>query len=195
MFSRRKSPAFLWLTSFHNSELMPGQSIKIAPLFAVAGGVLLLWSGMTGKKWSSVLKDLISGKSPAKTPQTNPISGSIGSPGNPALISPSAAIPKGTTFTTGQLQSLWVLAGGSPSTMARAACIAMAESRGDSAARNPAPCAIGSYAEGLWQICMPLNSRYVPGGDAFNPLANAKAAVTMSQNGTDWSQWATAGDC
>lgn len=175
--------------------------IKTAPLFFVGGGILLLWSAVSGKKWSTVLKDLISGKSPAKEPVTNPIIGadfgaSLGYGYNVSGNLINARQPQSSgTYTNGQLQTLWILAGGSPARAALAACIAEHESAGNPRARNPQPCAIGSNAEGLWQICMPLNQHYVPGGDAFIALANAKAAVTMSQNGENWSPWSTAGDC
>lgn len=52
----------------------PG-SIRVGPLFAVGGGILLVWSGLTGKSWSAVLKDLISGKNPKNVKQTQAISG------------------------------------------------------------------------------------------------------------------------
>jgi hypothetical protein len=58
---------------------MPGQSSTItAGKLGLAGvGIALVWSGLSGKKWSVVLKDLIAGKSPknaAGTPITDPAS-------------------------------------------------------------------------------------------------------------------------
>lgn len=38
--------------------------VKGGYLLAAGGGVILLWSGIRGKKWSSVLRDVVSGKSP-----------------------------------------------------------------------------------------------------------------------------------
>jgi hypothetical protein len=52
---------------------MPGQGTKVAPLFMIGGGAILLWSGITGKQWSAVLKDLIQGKSPKNLPSLNVI--------------------------------------------------------------------------------------------------------------------------
>jgi hypothetical protein len=52
---------------------MPGQGIKVAPLFMIGGGAILLWSGVTGRKWSTVLKDLIQGKNPSGVSTTNVI--------------------------------------------------------------------------------------------------------------------------
>lgn len=56
---------------------MPGQSVKVAPLFFLGGGALLLWSGLTGKKWSTVLKDLIKGQNPSTAPKANPITSPV----------------------------------------------------------------------------------------------------------------------
>lgn len=39
-------------------------------LGAVAVGSLLAWSGLKGKKWTAGLRDIISGKAPAKAPDT-----------------------------------------------------------------------------------------------------------------------------
>lgn len=89
--------------------------------------------------------------------------------------------------TCRHLEHLWVRAGGTSSAI-YAADVAMAESSGQDV-ENPQPCAPGSNAIGYWQICMPLNAKYVPGGDAYNGLANAKAAVTISGDGSNWGPW------
>lgn len=54
---------------------MPGQGMKIAPLFVAGGGVLFLWSGLSGKSVSAALKNLIKGQSPATAPTTQSIAG------------------------------------------------------------------------------------------------------------------------
>lgn len=90
--------------------------VKVAPLFLVGGGVLLLWSGITGKKWSSVLRDLVSGKNPSKLPTTNPITGggNIG-PGSPAGSTTDSAIAN----TALQYQGHCYVFGGIPGTDGR----------------------------------------------------------------------------
>lgn len=98
---------------------MPGQNGVTAGKLGLAGvGAILLWSGLSGKKWSAVLKDLIAGKSPkqaATTPifdpyppstvagvtATNPFTGNTGllpasSAGNEAIVK-AAAAQKGWT--------------------------------------------------------------------------------------------------
>ena len=119
----------------------------------------------------------------------------------PAYASASTA-PTGTaptvtgTYTTAELEALWTSQGGSSATATTAACIAMAESTGNVNAKNPAPCSgSDNFAEGLWQICMPLNQASVPGGNAFDAASNAKAAIALSSNGTNWSAWSTESEC
>jgi cell wall-associated NlpC family hydrolase len=48
--------------------------IKTGYLIAASGGAILLWSGIKGKKWSTVLRDLISGR-PISSATDNPITG------------------------------------------------------------------------------------------------------------------------
>ena len=56
--------------------------------------------------------------------------------------------------------------------------VALVESSGNPDAYN------SSGASGLWQIEIPINQSYVPGGagNVFNALDNAKAAVALSGN-------------
>jgi len=45
-------------------------------LIAAGGGAILLWSGFRGKKWSETLRNVISGKNPAITTTSYPITSS-----------------------------------------------------------------------------------------------------------------------
>jgi hypothetical protein len=101
---------------------------------------------------------------------------------------------QGHLYGYADLEGLWINAGGDRSLAYIAAAIAMAESGGCTTAKNSLPCAPGSYAQGLWQICMPLNAAFVPGGNAYDPAANAKAAVAIYQN-QGWGAWTTYGGC
>ena len=72
----------------------------------------------------------------------------------------------GGRFSWGQLEQLWVRAGGRGGAAAAMASIAIAESGGDPRARNP------SGASGLWQILgLPFP------GNPFDPMTNARMAV------------------
>lgn len=85
----------------------------------------------------------------------------------------------GTLSCTG-LEQLWVDAGGSPAAEVTAASIAMAESGGNQFAT-------GTVGErGYWQI-NPVNGAL----STYDPAGNARAAVIMSADGTNWSPWTT----
>lgn len=104
-----------------------------------------------------------------------------------ALLGISGGVPHGT-LNCNQLEALWVKAGGSRSTARMAAAIAMAESSGR---QNPPSNASSNYNGksdiGYWQI----NSGIHPGLATSDPIGNARAAIRISHDGTDWSQWVT----
>lgn len=90
-----------------------------------------------------------------------------------------------TTYTFSQLQDLWKQAGGNAAVAVMAAAIAMAESGGRSDATHTN--SNGTVDRGLWQI----NS--IHGAQStLDPMANARAAVSISSNGTNWRPWCTA---
>ena len=91
-----------------------------------------------------------------------------------------------TQYSFQQLKDLWIQAGGSPTFADMAAAVAMAESGGRSDAVNNNN-NDGSIDRGLWQI----NS--VHGKQStFDPMNNARAAVGISNGGTNWRPWCVA---
>jgi hypothetical protein len=78
------------------------------------------------------------------------------------------------------LEALWRSAGGVRSAEVTAASIAMAESGGNQSATGP----VGE--RGYWQI----NTNH-GALSTYNAHGNARAAVKISGNGTDWSPWTT----
>ena len=102
----------------------------------------------------------------------------------------TAQTPPSSTLTTSSslsgtlscsgLEELWQEAGGSHAEAFMAAEIAMAESSGEQFAT-------GTVGErGYWQI-NPNHGAL----STYNPLGNAKAAVILSDDGTDWDPWTT----
>jgi hypothetical protein len=78
------------------------------------------------------------------------------------------------------LEALWREAGGAPSAQVTAGSIAMAESSGNQYATGP-------YGErGYWQI-NPVHGALA----TYNAYGNARAAVTLSDDGSNWSPWST----
>ena len=83
-------------------------------------------------------------------------------------------------YSCSGLEQIWEQAGGSPARAFTAAEIAMAESGGNPNAISP------TDDFGLWQI------NGVNGALAtLNPFQNARSAVTLSGNGTNWDPWTT----
>jgi Tfp pilus assembly protein FimV len=91
----------------------------------------------------------------------------------------TSATPSGTLNCPG-LEELWVDAGGSPTEAVMAASIAMAESGGQQYATGAAG------ERGYWQIHPDHGSL-----STYDPLGNAKAAVIISGDGTNWTPWTT----
>jgi len=88
-------------------------------------------------------------------------------------------------YSFSQLQDLWKSVGGSAPAAVMAAAIAMAESGGNSSAVNHN--SNGTTDRGLWQINSIHGSL-----STFDPVANARAAVQISNNGSTWRPWCTA---
>lgn len=91
-----------------------------------------------------------------------------------------------TTLTRQQIETLWVQAGGNPQKASEASAIAMAESGGNPDAINNKN-ANGTTDRGLWQINSVHGSL-----STLDPLANARAAVGISANGSNWRPWCVA---
>lgn len=87
-----------------------------------------------------------------------------------------------------QLAKLWVQAGGNPAKAGEASAIAMAESRGNTDAEDHD--SNGTTDLGPWQINT-VHTQFNPQSLINNPLYNAKAAVIISNNGTDFGPWVT----
>jgi LysM repeat protein len=92
----------------------------------------------------------------------------------------TASVALSGTLSCAGLEELWQEAGGSPGEAVMAGSIAMAESSGEQYAT-------GSVGErGYWQI-NPNHGAL----STYDPLGNAKAAVIISADGTDWTPWTT----
>ena len=83
-------------------------------------------------------------------------------------------------YSCSSLEQLWEQAGGSPSHAVMAAEIAMAESGGNPNAISP------TDDFGLWQINASNGALAT-----LNPFQNAKSAIELSNNGTNWGPWTT----
>jgi LysM repeat protein len=100
-----------------------------------------------------------------------------GADGGGKLVTQSAA--QGM-FSCSGLEQIWEQEGGSPAAALMAAEIAMAESGGDPNAISP------TDDFGLWQINGSNGALAT-----LNPFQNAKSAINLSDNGTNWNPWTT----
>jgi LysM repeat protein len=97
----------------------------------------------------------------------------------PSTVLTTSASLSGTLSCPG-LEELWEQGGGSQAEAFMAAEIAMAESSGQQFATGAAG------ERGYWQI----NPDHGP-LSTYDPLGNAKAAVIISDDGTNWTPWTT----
>jgi hypothetical protein len=89
-----------------------------------------------------------------------------------------------SNYTLAQLQALSASVGFPDPALA--AAVAMAESGGKPDAYNTE----GSY--GLWQIDIVYHKQFAANPSVlFDPVTNAKAALAISSNGTNWTPWTT----
>lgn len=103
---------------------------------------------------------------PAARPVASPVTATVTSVG-------------GTLGCTG-LEALWDAAGGAPGSAFMAAEIAMAESGGNQYALSP------TDDRGYWQINASNGAL-----STFSAYGNARAAITLSDDGRSWSAWTT----
>ena len=100
-------------------------------------------------------------------------------PAMPTTLTTSTTL-SGTLSCSG-LEELWEQAGGSHAEAFMAAEIAMAESGGRQYAHSP------TNDFGYWQI----NGGHGPAMATYDPIGNARAAIAISSDGTDWYPWTT----
>jgi LysM repeat protein len=94
--------------------------------------------------------------------------------------SSSGWVPPRGDYSCSYLEKLWDAAGGSPGAAFMAAEIAMAESGGNPNAISPTD----DY--GLWQINASNGALAT-----LDPYQNAKSAVILSHDGSNWAPWTT----
>lgn len=76
---------------------MPAKGIYLA---IAGGGAIFLWSGLKGKNWSTVLRNLVSGRNPVTGQTANPIGGS----------STSGSGTSGISVPSSQSETAWISA-------------------------------------------------------------------------------------
>jgi LysM repeat protein len=124
-----------------------------------------------------------SGSGSSASSSTGASSGSSGSGtsvDSAGSSSGSGYAPPSGQYSCASLEELWDQAGGNPSDAFMAAEIAMAESGGNPNAISPTD----DY--GLWQINASNGALAT-----LDPYENAKSAIDLSDDGTNWDAWTT----
>lgn len=165
------------------------ESVVVLGLGAI--GTLLVWSGIKGKNWTAVLRDLIAGQSPTEAGKIPIVSAPIA--GQSLIVGSAPGITdtvKGN-YSEAQVRALWISLGGSSSTAQNAACHAMQESSGNPGVESPNP--DGGANVGLFQ----LDTKGVGSGHTAaqlkNAMLNTQITIKATDNGRNWSSWATPG--
>jgi hypothetical protein len=130
-----------------------------------------------------VVTSVSSGSQSTSTGSQSTTSASTSGTTGTSTASTSTTVVQSTStgdYSCSGLEQIWEQAGGNPADALMAAEIAMAESGGNPNAISPTD----DY--GLWQINISNGALAT-----LNPLQNAKSAVTLSDNGTNWDPWTT----
>jgi len=90
-------------------------------------------------------------------------------------------------WTCSSLRQLWIRNGGNPRYANIAAAEGYAEARGY--AYGPAATDEDKNGEGVDEGIWQINTKFWPGLATYNANGNARAAIIISHDGTDWSAW------
>lgn len=163
------------------------KDLKLSAIAAVGTGALFVYAGIRGFSILKAAQNAIKGSAPG-TGQTATL---LATGTAPTASGPGVTNPTAGTWTHGGLMNLWIMNGGSAGTANNAACHAIQESSGNASVTSTNP--DGGTNVGLWQ----LDTKGVGAGysvaELQNPNTNARIAIKGSNNGTNWSAWATPG--
>jgi LysM repeat protein len=166
-------------TTVSNPNLIyPGQTLRV-PADAPANFTLSNYTPRHAKPTVPAVSSTDDGDNGGNVVSQSASEGS-GSSTTATVSGGSGSTSLGGTLSCSGLEQLWTDAGGSPSAAFMAAEIAMAESGGNQYALSPTD----DY--GYWQINASNGSLAT-----FNAYGNARAAITLSDDGTNWSPWTT----
>jgi Lysozyme like domain/Pertactin len=162
---------------------------KTTGLVATAVGAIFVYAGIKGFSILKATQNVIRGTAPGTGQKASLLS--TGTVSAPTSTGPGLANPKAGNWSHDGLMKLWIANGGSPATANNAACHAIQESSGNASVTSANP--DGGINVGLWQ----LDTRGVGAGHSVselqNPNTNARIAIHGSNNGRNWSAWATPG--
>lgn len=162
------------------------EKINGTALSAIGAGAFFVYAGIKGYSVPQLLKNFVTGEAPAAGQTETSLTASDASTPS-GVAEPTGAL----SYNQASLQTLWQQAGGSAGSARNAACHAMQESSGNPKVTSSNP--DGGTNVGLWQ----LDTKGVGAGHTVqelqNPMLNAQITVQATNDGQDWSEWATPG--
>jgi hypothetical protein len=159
---------------------------KLVGVFSVAAGSLFVYAGVRGFSILKAAQNVIQGTGPDTSQVPSTLTADVSTATGPGLANPTAG-----AWTHGGLVNLWIMNGGSRETANNAACHAIQESSGNASVTSHNP--DGGINVGLWQLDTKGKGAGYTIAQLQNPNTNAKVAIRGSNNGRDWSAWATPG--
>ena len=163
---------------------------------AIGAGALFIYAGITGTSILKALRQLVRGQAPPGTLTDSPSSSSptfLGLPGiaSGAITGALGGGPSGGRYNATSLQALWIANGGDPAQAKNAGCHGMQESSGNPLVTSSNP--DGGINVGLWQLDTKGKGAGYTVAQLQDPDTNARVTVFATNNGRDWSAWATPG--
>lgn len=157
-------------------------------LGAMSAGIVLIYGGLKGYSPLKAIQNVIQGKPASAGQSANALTqgGTNSSTGTASNATSS--------FSGDSAAKLWIAQGGNPAKASIAACIVSHESGGNAAAESANP--DGGTNVGLYQLDTPGGKGAGYTVDQLkDPALNTRVAIKASNNGNDWSAWATAPMC
>jgi Lysozyme like domain len=162
---------------------------KTTGLVATAVGAIFVYAGIKGFSILKAAQNVIRGTAPGTGQKASLLSTSMVSA--PTSTGAGLANPKAGNWSHDGLMKLWVANGGSSARANNAACHGIQESSGDASVISHNP--DGGVNVGIWQLDTKGKGAGYTVAQLQNPNTNAKVTIRESDDGRDWSAWATPG--
>lgn len=174
------------------------------PIFVASAGGIFLYSGFKGLKLSTTIRDLLTGRNPAKE-SPDPTLAAYNDPfysnadGSPtsniyhggSANDPNKQGPAGEHLTAKQIYALARQAGFTRTGAIYMTAITLAESGGRPNARcHNCVAGVTEDSRGLAQVNVDAHP-WALQGNLYDPLTNLKAAYAISSQGRNFSPWST----
>lgn len=160
-------------------------------LASLSIGAIFIYGGIKGYSPLKAVQNIILGRSGSFGQNTAALTDPGGSNSS---TSTGGTVPNKGSYSSADIEKLWIQMGGNPAKASIAACIVSHESGGNPLATSANP--DGGTNVGLFQLD-------TPGGKGAgysvaqlqNASLNTRIAIRATSNGNDWSAWSTAPMC